>query len=63
MKKKEKKLRDIEEKRARRYILAVVIYTLVMAGIVAAAFLLPDGKDSAPKKTDITSNFSSVTMI
>lgn len=63
MGKKEKKFRDIEEKRARKYILIIFIYTLIMAGIVAAAILLPGKKPSLPGRENLTSSFSSVKMI
>ena len=61
--KKEKRQADVEERRARKYIAAVIIYTLVMLAIVAVGFLMPGkdkgAKDSLPQKSDVSLNFSS----
>ncbi len=59
---REKKQRSVEEKRIRKYLLIFVIYTVVMAGIVAAAILLPK-KSSLPSRDDVTMNFSSTYLM
>lgn len=51
--------RDVEESRARKYVLVVIIYTIIMVAIIAAAFLLPGGDVSLPGRDDVSMNFSS----
>lgn len=60
---KEKKMQDVEERRVRKYILAVIIYTLVMVGIVLWGILSPKDNNTLPTREDVSWNFSSAAFM
>lgn len=56
--------KDVENSRAKKYILAVFIYTLIMVGIVLSAFFFPgEDKNPLPSRDDVTVNFSSTAFM
>ncbi len=56
--------KDVENSRAKKYILIMIIYTLIMVGIVVAAFFLPkEDNNSLPSRDDVSVNFSSTAFM
>ena len=52
--------KDVENSRAKKYILIMLIYTLIMVGIVVVAFLFPKkDNNTLPSRDDVSVNFSS----
>ena len=66
MSKKSKKNQaiDVENSRAKKYILIMLIYTLIMVGIVAFAFFFPKkDNNTLPSRDDVSVNFSSTELM
>lgn len=61
---KKNQMKDVENSRAKKYVLIMLIYTLIMVGIVVVAFLFPKkDNNTLPSRDDVSVNFSSTELM